>query len=188
MSVIEIIKSRHSVRKFLAKPIEEEKLNQVLEAARLAPSWRNRQCWKFIVVKDTQIKKSIIQNTSVYNQSWLGKEPIIIVACGNPELSGFKNDQYYYLVDVAIAMEHLVLAATALGLGTCWIGSFDEQKIKQILKIPDKIRIVTITPLGYPANKEGIIGTIVKKIVKSKTRKSLTEVACIDRWAEGNDV
>ena len=184
MSLIEIIKKRNSVRKYLEKPVDEKILLQILEAARLAPSWRNLQCWKFVVVKNPIIKKKVIQCTSPYNQSWLGKEPIIIVVCGDPQLSGFRNDQHYYLVDAAIATEHLVLAATELGLGTCWLGAFDEEKMKQTLQIPENIKIVTVTPLGYPAENDGMIGKIAKKIVNSKNRKTLEEIINFDQWSD----
>jgi len=182
MNFFDVIKTRKSTRKYIDKPVEPEKLDQVMTAAQLAPSWRNGQCWKFVVVTDPTQKKELIRCTSTFNQSWMGKEYAIIVACGNPEHSGFRNEQRYYLVDVAIALEHLVLAATDLGLGTCWIGGFDEDKIKQVVKTPETYRVVALVALGYPAEKEGIVGKITKTVVKSYNRKPLSEVYVLNQW------
>ena len=182
MELLDIIKQRKSVRKYINKPVEPEKLEKVMIAAQNAPSWKNGQCWKFVVVTDHEIKNALIRHTNAFNQTWLGNEYAIIVACGNPDESGFRNEQRYYMVDVAIALQNLVLEATSLGLGTCWIGSFEEDKLKQLLKIPDKFRIVAITPLGYPAKKDGLIGNIAKTIVRSHNRKPLSEVFSFNQW------
>jgi len=182
MDLFDVIQNRKSIRKYNNKPVEPEKIEQIMIAAQSAPSWRNSQCWKFIVVNDPKKKKDLIRCTGVFNSSWLGKEYAIIVACGNPDQSGVRLDMPYYLVDVAIAMENLVLAATALGLGTCWIGAFDEDKMKTLLNIPQSHRIVAITPLGYPAKKEGVVGKIASTVVRSKNRKPLSEVYSINNW------
>ncbi len=182
MELFDVIKIRKSVRKYTDKVVEKEKLETILTAAQLAPSWRNGQCWKFIVVTDVETKKALIRCTSVFNQSWLGTEFAIIVAYGDPKHSGSRNDQPYYMVDVAIAMEHLVLAATDLGLGTCWVGGFDEAKVKELLHIPDNFRVVAMTPLGYPAESEGMISKITKSMVGSKNRKPLIEVYSMNQW------
>ncbi len=184
MDIFETIQQRKSVRKYIDKPVENEKIEKIITAAQSAPSWRNGQCWKFIVITDPKIKKEIIRCTGSFNQSWLGKEYALILACGDPEKSGKRDNQPYYLVDVAIAMENLVLAATALGLGTCWMGSFQEDKIKELLKIPAHIRIVALSPLGYPAKSEGFVGTIAKTVAGSKKRKPLTEVYSVNYWEE----
>ncbi len=184
MSILEIIKNRHSIRKYSEKPVEEQKIIELMTAVQHAPSWRNRQCWRLIIIKDPSIRAQVIRCTGAYNQAWLSTAPIIIVACGDPELSGFRNDQYYYLVDVAIALEHLVLTAVDLGLGTCWIGAYDESKIKKNLAIPENIRIVALTPLGYPAKNEGLFGKIVKRVTKSKKRKSIEKIFFYDQWKE----
>ncbi len=182
MELLEIIKQRKSVRKYTEKQVEPEKLEKVMMAAQNAPSWKNGQCWKFIVATDPEIKKSIIKYSSAFNQTWMGKEYAIIVACGNPDESGYRNGQHYYLVDVAIAMQNLVLEATSLGLGTCWIGAFEEDKLKNLLKIPDTFRIVALTPLGYPAKKDGLVGSIAKNVVRRHTRKPLTDIFSFNRW------
>jgi nitroreductase len=107
-----------------------------LEAARVAPSWANKQCWHFIVVRE----REKIEKLSPMINFWLKDAPAVIVACGDPSKSGFKNEQHYYLVDVAIALEHFVLAATNDGLGTCRIGAFGEETVKTLLGIPREIK------------------------------------------------
>ncbi|KYK29247.1 nitroreductase [Thermoplasmatales archaeon SG8-52-1] len=175
-----VIKSRESIRDYSDRKVEDEKINYVLECARFAPSWTNKQCWKFIIVKDKKIINDL-SKTSIINR-WLKNVPIIIIACGNPKESGYRNDISYFIVDVSIALEHLVLAATDKGLGTCWIGGFNEKKVKKILGIPDNIRVVALTPLGYPAEKKHIIGKIAKIVTQSKKRKSMDEIIHINKW------
>ncbi len=182
MEFFEVIRKRKSVRKYAPKPVEPEKLEQILRAAQLAPSWRNGQCWKFIVVTDSAKKQALIRCTTLFNQTWMGSEYAIIVACGDPKHSGSRNQQPYYMVDVAIAMEHLVLAATDLGLGTCWIGGFEEPKVKELLGIPSEIRVVAMTPLGYPAESHGIVDKITKSFVGSSNRKPLSSIYSMNQW------
>ena len=105
----------------------------------------------------------------------------IIVACGDPKKSGSRNGMDYYLVDVAISMEDLVLAAADLGLGTCWIGGFDEAKVKQMLNIPEKIKVVALTPLGYPS-VEGVRNKLVTKLIGSNKRKTMENMVHYDKW------
>lgn len=147
MALADIIKQRVSIRKYTQDPVPEEKINYVLEAARLAPSWKNKQCWKFILVKDPEVKKKLAEAS---NLRWLSSAPLIIVGCADPEDSGKKGDQHYYMMDMGITMDHLILAATEQGLGTCWVGLFDEKKAKDALGVPDEMRVVAMTPLGYP--------------------------------------
>lgn len=182
MEIFDVIKARKRVRKYLDKPVEKEKLEQILIAARLAPSWRNGQCWKFVMVTQPEKKQALIHCTSVFNQIWMGMEYAIFVACGNPKQSGSRNEQPYYMVDVAIALEHLILAATNLGLGTCWIGGFEEKKVKELLEIPESYRVVAMTPLGYPAESEGIFGKITKSVVRSYNRRSLKAIYSMNQW------
>ena len=181
MEFSDVIKTRKSVRKFSEQAVEDEKIERILECARLAPSWANKQCWHFVVIRDLEAIKTIATSGVMVNK-WLRKAPAIIVACGDPNLSGRYNEMDYFLVDVAIAMEHLVLAATNLGLGTCWIGAFDEAKIKGRLGIPDGILVVALTPVGYPAKRKSIKEEMTKMIVQSKKRKPLAEIVHYDRW------
>jgi nitroreductase len=160
MEFMEVITKRRSIRKYKPDPIAEEKIRYVLEAARLAPSWGNWQCWKYIVVTDESLKKVITQH------EWATKAPVIIVGCADTKKSGTEHGQHYYMMDMGISMEHMILAATEQGLGTCWIGKyFDEKKVKKVLNIPKNFRVVAMTPLGYP-DGEGIV----------KPRKELEEI------------
>lgn len=171
MDVYEAIKTRRSVRAYQDKPIPEEVLNRILEAARLAPSAGNRQDWKFIVVKDPETRKAIA--TASRNQQFIAEAPVVIVAVSlNPDRI-MSCEVPAYAVDLAIAVDHITLAATAEGLGTCWIGAFSQGEMKKILNVPDKYKIVTLTPLGYPADSP-----------RPKVRKSLEEIVCYERFTE----
>ena len=175
-----VINSRESVRDYSSKEVEDEKINFVIECARFAPSWTNKQCWQFILVNDKKIIKELAK-TSIINR-WLKEVPNIIVACGDPKQSGSRNDIDYFIVDVSIALEHLVLAATDRGLGTCWIGGFDEKKVKDILEIPKNIRVVAMTPIGYPADKKSLFGKLAKTVTQSKKRKSYEKIVHVNKW------
>lgn len=142
MDVFEAIKNRRSIRGYKDEPVPEEALSQVLEAARLAPSAANRQEYKFIVVKDEATRKALVPACN--NQKFVGEAAVVIVGCAtNPE-------RKYARVDVAIAMDHMTLAAHALGLGTCWIGAFSEEEVKKLLGIPEEVSVVCLLPLGHP--------------------------------------
>ena len=180
MEFIDVVKSRNSIRSYDNREVEDDKIDYVLECARMAPSWVNKQCWSFIIVKNKKTIK-ILAKTTIINR-WLRHVPCIIVACGDPTLSGTYNGIEYFTVDVAIAMEHLILAATDMGISSCWIGGFHEKKVKEALGIPDRIRVVALTPLGYLAKKRHIFGGIIKIITRSKTRKSLAEITHYDKW------
>jgi nitroreductase len=180
MEFIDVINARTSVREYSEKPVEEDKISYVLECARLAPSWANTQCWRFIVIKN---KETIAQisKTTIINR-WLKTAPIVLIACADPTESGSNNSLPYFTVDVSIALEHVVLAATDLGLGTCWIAGFDETKLKELLEIPKRIRIVALTPLGYPVDKKGITEQITKKFLRINKRKTLNEIVHYEHW------
>lgn len=166
MDFLELVKKRRSIRKYKPEPIPEEKIDYILEAARQAPSWGNRQCWRFIVVKDESKKRKIA------SRDWIAQAPIIIIGCAYPGLSGSKSGQQYYMLDMGIAMEHMMLAAAEQGLGTCWIGGqFDEETVKNILNIPSEVRVVALTPLGYPDESPN-----------PRDRKPLNEFVGYDEW------
>jgi nitroreductase len=166
VSFLDLVKKRRSIRKYKPDPVPAEDLEYVLEAGRLAPSWGNRQCWKYIVVTDPEKRKA------VSSRDWVASAPAIIVGCADPELSGTRFDQRYYLLDMGISMEHIILAAAEKGLGTCWIGGqYDEPKIKETLGIPNNIRVVALTPIGYPTETPG-----------PKNRKPLDEIVSYDEW------
>ncbi len=142
---MEVVRKRKSVRRYRPDPVPEEDVAYVLEAARLAPSWANKQCWRYVVVTDPELRKKISLRDAT------AAAPVIVVACADPSLSGDRNGKPYYMLDVGIGMEHLVLAATERGLGTCWLGGqFDEATVKAALGVPEGWRVVAMTPLGYP--------------------------------------
>lgn len=170
MNVIDAIKKRNSVRNFLDKPIEEKKLRAVLEAARVAPSAKNRQEWRFIIVKDHEVKRKIVE--AAKGQSFVGEAPVIIVACAVDDGYVMTCGQLSYPIDVAIALDHISLAAVEVGLGTCWIGAFYENKVKEILGIPNGIRVVDLMPIGYPAIQT----------VKEKNRLAYDEIVKNEQW------
>ncbi|MEM1514731.1 MAG: nitroreductase family protein [Candidatus Bathyarchaeia archaeon] len=155
---MEIIRGRRSIRKIKRDPVEEEKLLTVLEAARWAPSWANTQCWEFIVVKDSKIKEKLSETLTPNNPATdaLKNAPVVIVACAKLGVSGYfqgkqvtdKGD--WFMFDVALALQNLVLAAWSLGLGTVYVGAFDAKKAAEILKVPSGVSVVTLVPLGYP--------------------------------------
>ncbi len=169
MDVSQAIKSRRSIRLYQEKEIEKEKLDKVLEAARLAPSANNRQEWKFIVVKDKDTRERVANAAS--GQTFIGQAPIVIVACATESQSIMTCGQPRYTVDVSIAMSFMILQAQEVGLGTCWIGAFNESSVKGILGIPDDIRVVGITPLGYPSQ-----GTA------ARPRKEIEQIICFDKY------
>jgi len=163
MDFYDVIKTRRSIRAYQERFVEEEKLQRILEAARLAPSAANRQPWRFIVVKTEKIKREF---QKAYNKNWFWQAPLVICACGVKGEAWKRSDGKSYLdVDIAIAMDHLILAATAEGLGTCWIGAFNPSEVKRILNLPDELEPVALTPLGYPAHSP-----------KPTYRKSLEEI------------
>lgn len=173
MKVMEAIVERRSILSFSSKPVEEEKLLRVLEAGRLAPSARNMQDWKFVVVKDPSLRRRLAE--AARNQEFVGQAPIVIVACGTSDYV-MTCSQLTYPIDVAIAVDNMTLAAVEEGLGTCWIGAFYEDKVKELLGIPKTIRVVALLPLGYPAE--------ITKTAKAepKPRKPLEEIAVYDGW------
>jgi len=143
----------------------------------LAPSWANKQCWQFVVVNGRQAVDDLgIMPVNIKNA------PALIVACGDPDKSGSIDGKPYYMVDVAIAVEHIVLEAMEQGLGTVWVGGFKEEKIRKALGIPGNIKVVALIPVGYPADKESIANRLLKKMVGSANRKDLKEIVHYGKW------
>jgi len=168
MDVLSVISQRRSIRKYCNKPVENEKLCKVLEAARMAPSANNQQSLKFIVVEDYM--KRVLLTEAAYGQEFLKEAPIVLVACGldsNVMTCGHRCDT----VNVSIAMSFVILEAFEQGLGTCWIAYYDEDKVKEILGIPSQVSVVMITPLGYSDENPA-----------AKPRKQLEEIICYDRY------
>jgi len=158
MELMDIIRTRKSVRKYLDKPIEREKIIKCIEAARLAPSAENVQPWRFIVLDDPEIKNHFCMEacSGIYRPSlFIKNAPVVIVILAKLDIIANRigravQGTQYYLLDIGIAGEHLVLQAQELGIGTCWIGWFNERKAKKALNIPSKYRVVALIAMGYP--------------------------------------
>jgi len=169
MDVFTAISQRSSIRSYKTTDVQEDKLKKVLEAARLSPSASNRQDWKFIIVRNKETKKKLAK--AAFGQSFIGEAPIVIVACGTEPKTFMACGQPAYTVDVSIACAFMILQAYELGLGTCWIGAFDEDEVKKILNIPKEVRVVAMTPLGYPNQPPS-----------QKFRKSLDQIVCFEKY------
>jgi nitroreductase len=156
--LMNIIQSRRSIRRYQEKPVPDELLNKLLEAARWAPSWANTQCWHFVVVKKDAIKKKIQEAISPRNPSSLAiiNAPVLLVVCGQLKKSGFYNDQFptkfgdWFMYDLGLATQNLCLAAHDSGLGTVIVGLFDHDKVGEAVKLPAEHEVLTLIPLGYP--------------------------------------
>ena len=168
MTVLEAIQKRYSCRTYRNKPIEPDKLNQIFEAARLAPSAKNLQDWRFIIVTDKTTKVELAQAAN--NQTFLSEAGAIIIACSNSDHI-MRCGQAIGPIDVAIAIEHICLEATELGLATCWIGSFYPEKVRQILNIPEQVQIIELLALGYPADSP-----------KPPNRLPVENIVCYEKW------
>ena len=169
MEFLELAKKRYSCRAYKSDPVEDNKLQQVLEAAQIAPTACNLQPFQFVVI-NTKGREAELRR--IYSSSWFTEAPLVICACGIPAESWKRRDgKDYCEVDVTIAMDHLILAAASLGLGTCWIGAFNPDSAREILGLPDNIEPIVFTPLGYPADRPG-----------RKSRKSLNEIVRYERW------
>lgn len=175
MEFLEIVQKRRSLRSYAPTPVEPEKLNYVLECARLAPSWKNMQCWRFIVVEDPALRQGLAETMTEGNPGTkvLTQAPLAIVLCAVPSESEVWEDKDFMMLDAGLAMEHLILAATEQGLGTCWEGWFSEEKARQVLKVPENVRVVAITPLGYASEER-----------RPRPRKSMEEIVFYQTWGE----
>lgn len=169
MDVKEAIMKRRSVRSYKDKEIPEEDLNTLLEAARLAPSARNKQSWKFIVIRDKEKREVLAQAAA--EQEFVGEAPVVIAAVALEPDYVMRCGVPAYAVDLAIAVDHITLQAVELGLGTCWIGAFYQDQVREILKIPDDCKVVALLPVGYPATSGEL-----------KNRKSLKEIICYETF------
>lgn len=153
MDVFEAIRARRSVRRYLSDPVPDEVLEELLSAAILAPSAGNAQPWRFIVVRDLKLREDLV--AAAYGQSFLAEAPVVIVVCADLERARRayhqRGETLYCLQDTAAAIQNLLLAATAKGLGTCWVGAFDEGKVAELLGLPRGLRPVALVPVGKPA-------------------------------------
>ncbi len=176
MDVMEAIAIRRSVRAYSDKPIPAEVMERMRRALRSAPSACNFQPWHFVLVTDGELRGQVAQAAN--GQDWMAPAPVTVVACGLPGQAYKKmgGDGNSTDVDVAIAVDHLTLAAAAEGLGTCWIGAFDEAEVKRLLQVPDAVKVVALTPLGYPASPEA------NRPLDEGRRKGDDEIFSTDRY------
>lgn len=168
---MDAIRTRRSIRRYKSTPVPESLLKDVLNAARLAPSADNAQPWKIIVVMDEQTKAKLA--SACNGQKFIAQAPLVLVACGLPEeafqtVGGYMSS---HVIDASIALDHLTLAAHAHGLGTCWIAWFKEEKVRELLGIPEDVRVIALTPLGYP-----------DEAPEKTPRKNLEELVVYERY------
>jgi len=164
MEVFKALRERRSIRKYKDVAVPQDKLDAVLEAGRIAPSAGNRQPWKFVVVTNPETRQKMVPICR--NQEFVGQAGAVIVACApDPSLK-------WHMVDIGIAVDHMTLAAHALNLGTCWIGAFEPEAVKELLGIPEDVKVVCVLPVGVPDDE----GT-------PKPRKRLDEIVTYERWS-----
>ncbi|MFQ5997272.1 MAG: nitroreductase family protein [Dehalococcoidales bacterium] len=179
MEVLEAIKTRRSIRRYTTDPVDDQTLATVLEAARWAPSWSNTQCWRFVVVRDSATKSKLAETLDETNpaKDAIRSAPLVIAACAELGQAGRKDGKIvtdkgdWFMFDVALAMQNLVLAAHSLGLATVYVGRFDAKEAARILAVPEGYCFVAMTPLGYPAETKN-----------PRPRKELSEIVFYDQW------
>jgi nitroreductase len=166
----DLISKRYSVRAYKPDPVEDEKLDKILEAARLAPTAANCQPFQIIVIHTSGRETELL---GIYHRDWFTQAPLLICVVGVPAQGWVRSDdkRRYLDVDVAIVMDHLILAATDLGLGTCWIAAFNNREARRLLALPDEVEPLIFSPLGYPADQP-----------VPKERKPLTELVRYEQW------
>jgi nitroreductase len=168
---LDLVAKRKSIRSFKNIDIEKEKLDYVLEAFRQAPSAKNLQPWKLVVVTDEVIRRELVP--ACKNQASISEAPVVIVACAKEEeaygvMGGYMNS---FPIDIGISFEHIMLAAAEQGLGTCWIGAFNEKDVKEVIGVPENVRVVALTPIGYP-NEPG----------RERNRKPIQEIVSYNKY------
>ncbi len=168
-SVLEVIKTRRSIRRYDPKPIPKEKLLAILEAARLAPSAGNRQPWRFVIVRDPERKRELAK--ACRRQMFIADAGVVIVALSDPRAS-----PKWHALDTMIAVEHMVLEAVEQGLGTCWIGAFDPDEVRKVINAPSDLNVVAVLPVGYPAESPG-----------PRPRRSLEEICYLEEYGKKFD-
>lgn len=171
MTVLDVIRERGSIRRYEDRSIPKDVMDKVLEAARLAQSAGNRQPWEFIVVQEKDVKKKLASAAS--NQSLVDEAAAVIVCIAHPENCGHVGSLDSFLVDVAIAVENMALVSWEMALGSCWIGAYNEEKVKQLLDIPKNLPVVSLFTLGYPAEKQA-----------SKRRKPMEQIVHYEKYAK----
>lgn len=172
MTVSEAIRSRQSVRSYLDKPVQQDTLDELFEAASLAPSAGNRQEWRFVAVTDPEMRMKLARAAA--GQAFVGEAACVIAACAETDGHAMRCGQLSYPIDVAIAIDHMTLRAVELGLGTCWIGAFSEDEVKKLLGIPAHVRVVELLTVGYPRDAR----------VREKSRLEKEKIAFYGTWGK----
>jgi nitroreductase len=170
MDIYKAVKTRKSVRSYQSREVPDEVLTRILDAARLAPSANNFQEWRFVIVRDANTRRKIAR--AACRQTFVGEAPVVLACCARNNQHVMTCGQQSYPIDAAIAIDHITLCAAAEGLGTCWIGAFYEDEVKQILGIPPEIRVVALLPLGYPRDPNPV----------RKLRLSLERIVSYESW------
>jgi nitroreductase len=169
---IEAIRKRRSIRRYEETDVSDEQLRELLEAARYAPSWANKQGWQLMVIRDAGIRSKV---AAVIERNPAAKAivqaPVLLVVCMDPNASGVQQGKEYYMTDAGILMDHIMLEAAEMGLGTVFVGFYDEDGVREALGVPDEYRIVAMTPLGYPAKMPG-----------ERPRNEIDDMVHWDKW------
>ena len=173
MDIFEAMQKRKSVRSYEDRPVPVESLTKLLEAARIAPSARRVQPWHFIVITDKEKREELSKGMFA---KWLHNAPVVVAACGD-----VKASSKWYMVDVALAVENMALTAVGEGLGTCLVGSFDEGDVKEVLRLPENLRVVVLLAVGYPKEKESVTPKVFSFL--STKRKTLEEIVSYETYS-----
>lgn len=172
MEVFDAVRARKSIRAYEPKEIPEDVMSRILESARISPSANNGQPWHFIVVRDADKRKILSGHRWT---KFLTEAPVVIVGCGNK-----KKVPEWYMIDTTIALQTMVLTATSEGVGTCWIGDFDEEEVREVCKIPKDFSVVCLLAMGYPREKI----ELMKLISRARGRKSLDEIVSYEEFGK----
>jgi nitroreductase len=183
METLEAINKRASLKTHLStRDVEQEKIVKILEAAILAPSATNEQPWRFVVVKGKENVENVVSKASRMGKRVFKEAPVLILVFVKPKDYIFPDGKSFYLIDVGLAMENILLAATDLGLITHPMASLDEGKLKEMLGVPDEMEFVLATPLGYPV--EGSYEEASQERLSQRTRKNLKELVHMNEWGK----
>jgi nitroreductase len=171
MELTDVISKRQSCRSFQKKPVDDTTIRSIIDLARNAPSASNRQEWRFVAVKDPAKISAIAEKAG--DQKWLANAPMILACCADTNNHTMRCRQPCYPIDLAIIIDHITLIAADKGLGTCWIGAFEEDVVKEICGIPKHVRVVELLPIGYPADT-----------AREKKRMPVDEILFADTWGQ----
>jgi len=172
LDIFEAIRTRRSIRAFTREEVSDREIKEILDAARWAPSAGNIQPWIFVIIRKPEMKRRLAE--AALNQHFIYEAPVVIVVCADRERSGMyygsRGANLYCIQDTAAAIQNILLAAHALGLGACWVGAFNEEEVKLILRAPRGVRPVAIVPIGHPAEKpEAVFKRPLSEIVRRET-------------------